>query len=67
MIDGREGITCPDCGATLQAVRLDGEDVLRCPWAKPEMWSRYDYVANTQIYCNRPLDKQRLTATLRVD
>lgn len=25
--------TCTDCGALIQIVRVDGEDVERCPWA----------------------------------
>ena len=62
--DGREGLTCPDCGAYLQAVTIAGADMLRCPWAHPKTWRTFVFATITQIYCDRPLGGARSTSGL---
>lgn len=63
--DGRQPISCPDCGATVQPVRMHGNLRLRCPWAASPTWFLDTNTEPYRIYCRWPMGVKRHPGGIR--
>ena len=58
--DRTEHPICGDCGAYLVEARMNGQEFLRCPWAREFDWKLDTYHVVTWILCNWPRGKRRV-------